>query len=193
MNRQRHLLPICYFHVNVISDLFKKKFLAYFKHAYKAGQLKLVGSIKNLADTGYFYQLINELYAKKWVTYCRDALKGPKKVLKYLGRYTHRVAISNHRLVAVDENTVTFKWKDYKDENKIKLMRLDGFEFIRRFLLHILPHGFFKIRHYRFGEQKQKRQIMNRIKAGAFIFYVLWDKILNVMLPKKFGKKSLDI
>ena len=135
-------------HVNVISDLFKKKFLAFLKQAYQAGLLKCVGTVKDLADAKLFHRFVSDLYSKTWITYCKKSFGGPDNVLNYLGRYTHRVAISNHRIVNVDQQTVTFKWKDYKNHNEIKLLTLQGIEFIRRFLLHILPHGYFKIRYY---------------------------------------------
>jgi predicted Zn-ribbon and HTH transcriptional regulator len=135
-------------HVNVISDLFKKKFLAYLKQAYQSGKLKFVGEIESLADSNKFQELINKLYNKKWNSYCKKPFGGPEKVLTYLGRYSHRVAIANHRIVKLEDSKVTFKWRDYRDGNKNKLMTINAFEFIRRFLLHILPKGYFKIRYY---------------------------------------------
>ena len=137
-----------FIHVNVISDLFKKKFLAYLKQAYQKNQLKFVGEIAFFADSSKFQQLIDRLYSKRWHSYCKKPFGGPDKVLRYLGRYTHRVAISNHRLIKLEHDKVTFKWRDYRDGNKTKLMTLHVFEFIRRFLLHILPKGYFKIRYY---------------------------------------------
>ena len=137
-----------FIHVNIISDLFKKKFLAYLKQAYQHSKLKIVGEIAPLADPINFQQLLDRLYQKKWNSYCKKPFGGPEKVLNYLGRYTHRVAISNHRIVTLEAGKVTFKWRDYRDSNNHKLMTVDVFEFMRRFLLHILPHGFFKIRYY---------------------------------------------
>ena len=137
-----------FIHVNIISDLFKKKFLAYVKQYYQTGQLKFAGKVEYLKDETEFKQLLNKLYAKKWVTYCKKPFGGVEHVLRYLGRYTHRVAISNHRIVKVEDGKVTFKWRDYRDNNETKLMTLDALEFIRRFLLHILPDRFYKIRYY---------------------------------------------
>jgi len=137
-----------FIHVNVISDLFKKKFLAYLKQAYQSGELKFVGKIKPLANKAQFQALIDKLYNKKWVTYCKKPFGGPEKVIRYLGRYSHRVAISNNRIVKLEDGNVTFKWRDYRDGDKNKLMTISAFEFIRRFLLHILPKGYFKIRYY---------------------------------------------
>jgi predicted Zn-ribbon and HTH transcriptional regulator len=137
-----------FIHVNIISALFKKKFMAYLVEAYKHGDIKCVGSIAHLSEPKSFNALKRKLYDKKWVTYCKNTARKPEKVIEYLGRYTHRVAISNSRIVAVKDDRVTFKWRDYKDDNRNKLMSLHAFEFIRRFLLHILPSGFFKIRYY---------------------------------------------
>jgi predicted Zn-ribbon and HTH transcriptional regulator len=137
-----------FIHVNIISDLFKKKFLAYLRQAYRAGKLQFVGETAYLARGNNFQQLLDSLYQKKWNSYCKKPFGGPEKVLNYLGRYTHRVAISNHRIVKLEAGNVTFKWRDYRDGNKHKLITVDVFEFMRRFLLHILPHGFFKIRYY---------------------------------------------
>lgn len=136
-----------FIHVNVLSDLFKKKFLAYLKHAYQQGQLKFVGKTELLGEESKFCTLINKLCKKGWVVYCKSPFSGPKKVVEYLARYTHRVAISNYRLLKLERDEVTFKWWDYRD-GKAKLMTLQAFEFIRRFLLHILPTNFYRIRYY---------------------------------------------
>jgi hypothetical protein len=136
-----------FIHVNVISDLFKKKFLAYLKEAYRAGELEFVGKTEALGSPGTFQKLIDALYAKKWVTYCKTPFGGPEQVLKYLARYTHRVAISNRRLLKLEDGKVYFKWRDYRD-GKDKVMQVTALEFIRRFLLHVLPKRFYKIRYY---------------------------------------------
>ncbi len=146
-----------FIHVNIISDLFKKKFLAYLKQAYQCGKLKFVGEIETLADSNKFQELIDKLYDKKWNCYCKKPFGGPEKVLNYLGRYTHRVAISNHRIVTLDAGKVTFKWRDYRDNNKNKFMTIDVFEFMKRFLLHILPKGYFKIRYYGLLASRNRR------------------------------------
>ena len=146
-----------FIHVNIISDLFKKKFLVYLKQAYQSGKLKFVGEIEALADNNKFQELIDKLYDKKWNSYCKKPFSGPEKVLNYLGRYTHRVAISNNRIVTLEAGNVTFKWRDYRDSNKNKLMTVDVFEFMRRFLLHILPKGYFKIRYYGLLARRNRR------------------------------------
>jgi predicted Zn-ribbon and HTH transcriptional regulator len=137
-----------FIHVNIISDLYKKIFLSYLKAAYKDGELKFSGQIAYLNDSDEFRAFINKLYTLRWVTYCKRPFGGPEQVLEYLGRYTHRVAISNNRLIKVENGRVYFKYRDYRDGGQIKVMPLEVFEFIRRFLLHILPCGFPKIRYY---------------------------------------------
>jgi hypothetical protein len=97
---------------------------------------------------GAFSALIADLYKKDWVVYCKPPFDGTKGVLEYLGRYTHRIAISNHRIVKMEDDEVSFRWRDYADDNKSKIMTVDADEFIRRFLLHVLPDRFVKIRHY---------------------------------------------
>lgn len=135
-------------HVNVISDLFKKKFLCYLNEAYERGELKFEGQINYLKAPLEFKKLENQLYGKKWVTFCKQPFGGPEQVLEYLSRYTHRVAISNHRLIKVENGRVYFNWKNYRKGGKLQETSLEVFEFIRRFLLHVLPENFYKIRYY---------------------------------------------
>lgn len=146
-----------FIHVNVISDLFKKKFLFYLKKAYRQGGLEFVGEIEKLRSQEAFEKLLNKLYKVKWHIYCKKPFGGPRQVLEYLGRYTHRVAISNNRIIKVEDGKVTFRWRDYHDDNKLKVMTLDAFEFIRRFLLHILPDNFYKIRYYGLLSSRNKK------------------------------------
>ena len=137
-----------FIHVNVLSELFKKKFLAYLKKLRKENKLIYPGVVSPLAAPGVFHALISKLYDKAWVVYCKPPFEKTENVLEYLGRYTHRIAISNHRLVKLEDDTVYFRWRDYADHNKTKIMPVSAFEFIRRFLLHVLPDRFVKIRHY---------------------------------------------
>jgi len=146
-----------FIHINVISDLFKKKFLYYIKKVYDKGELQFLGKIEGLNDHGGFKQLLNELYSKKWITYCKHPFSGPEQVINYLGRYTHRVAISNHRIKSIEGGRITFSYKDYRDCNKTKEMRLEAGEFIRRFLLHVLPDNFYKIRYYGILSSRNKK------------------------------------
>ncbi len=147
-------------HVNVISDLFKKKFLSYFKRLYLLKKLKFVGNITYLGNNAEFKKLCDDLYKKKWITYIKRPFGGPEQVLEYLGRYTHRVAISNDRVLKLENGKVTFRYRDYRDGNKNKPMELKVFEFIRRFLLHVLPYKYFKIRYYGlFSNRNRKKKL----------------------------------
>lgn len=152
-----------FIHVNIISALFKKKFLAYLQEAYDGGELKFVGKTVPPAagSPEAFKQLKAALYAKKWVTYCKAPFGGPAQVLSYLAGYTHRVAISNHRLIKIEEEKVVFKWRDYRDGQN-KVMRLEAFEFIRRFLLHVLPGNFYKIRYYGIWSSRNRKTKLQR-------------------------------
>jgi len=136
--------------VRVLSRLFRRLFLTKLMAAYREGQLNFYGQQASLDDRQQFLRVIKPLHAIEWVVYAKRPFDGPKAVLAYLSRYTHRVAIANSRLVNFDANKVTFKWKDYrrKGENQHKTMTLDTDEFIRRFLIHVLPSGFHRIRHY---------------------------------------------
>lgn len=134
--------------VKVLSRLFRGKFLAYLGDANKQGRLVFHGRLECLSKSDQFAGLLRYLSETEWVVYAKRPFGGPQQVLKYLARYTHRVAISNQRLVALANGRVTFKWKDYADGNTVKEMTLSVKEFTRRFLLHILPRGFVRIRHY---------------------------------------------
>jgi hypothetical protein len=134
--------------VKVLSRLFRGKFLAYLRDAYDSGKLIFPGDIAYLADVTAFQQLLTSLYRKAWIVYCKPPFCTPEKTLEYLGRYTHRVAISNDRILKLTGGRVTFRYRDSADHDRVKQMSLSAFEFIRRFLLHVLPDSFVKIRHY---------------------------------------------
>jgi hypothetical protein len=136
--------------VRVLSRLFRRRFLEALTAAHAAGQLKFFGAHAALADTAAFTAWLAPLRQCEWVVYAKRPFAGPAAVLAYLARYTHRVAIANSRLITLDARGVTFKWKDYraKGKTKYKTMTLSAAEFMRRFLLHVLPSGFHRIRHY---------------------------------------------
>jgi hypothetical protein len=136
--------------VRVLSRLFRGKLLAFLRDAYATGKLQFSGQLAALADPPRFQAWLAPLKKSDWVVYAKPPFGGPKHVLKYLARYTHRVAISNGRLLRSEHGQVGFRWRDSKDNNRTKAMTLDAIEFIRRFLLHILPSGFVKIRHFGF-------------------------------------------
>jgi hypothetical protein len=143
--RPRFFLP-----VHVLSRLFRRLFLERLQAARAAGRLRFSGTLDALGDAGAFAAAIRTVRSKRWVVYAKPPFGSPAHVLAYLGRYTHRVAIANSRLVEADDETVTFRWRDYRHGNAPRLMSLAADEFIRRFLLHSLPDGFHRIRHYGF-------------------------------------------
>jgi hypothetical protein len=134
--------------VKVLSKKFRGKFLYYLKQAYCEEKLKFYGKQEYLSEELQFLDLMSSIYQKNWVVYCKPPFKDASCVVEYLGRYTHRVAISNNRILKLENGKVTFKWRDYRDRKNEKLMTVTAEEFIRRFLIHILPERFTKIRHY---------------------------------------------
>jgi hypothetical protein len=142
--------PRFFLAVRVLSELFRGLFLDKLGAAYRAGELQFFGKHTRLINPQAFTAYIKPLRESEWVVYCKRPFGGPKEVLRYLARYTHRVAISNRRLIACDDKSVTFKWKDYRREGRerYQVMTLTTHEFIRRFLMHVLPAGFHRIRYY---------------------------------------------
>ena len=136
--------------VRVLSRLFRGKFLDLLKQAFAAGKLEFPGRLSSVADPQSFKRLLNQSVRTEWVVYARPPFGGPESVLKYLARYTHRVAISNSRLLNVADGQVTFRYKDYAQGSRKRTMTLAATEFLRRFLLHVLPDGLMRIRHYGF-------------------------------------------
>ena len=141
--------PNLFFPVKVMSSLFKGKYLNMFKKNF---------DVSILDDPSQLDNVISLCYSKDWVVYTKEPMENPDHVIEYLARYTHRIAISNSRIVSFDNGTVTFRYKDYADGNEIKLMTLEAKEFVRRFLLHVLPKGFMKIRHFGFLSNSRKKQ-----------------------------------
>jgi Putative transposase/Transposase zinc-binding domain len=150
--------------VKVLSSLFRGKFLDGLKKLHEAGELKYPGQIEELKEAPAFKRFLTNLYHQEWATYCRPPLKHPENVMDYLGRYTHRVALSNDRLVKLEGNQITFRWRDSVDNNKIKWLTLETFEFIRRFLLHVLPEQFVKIRYYGILSHRSRKGKLLRCK-----------------------------
>jgi len=142
--------------VRVLSRVFRGKYLELLRAAFDQGQLKFPGRLGPLAETGGFAELVRLLYKKDWVVYSKAPFGGPAQVLKYLARYTHRVAISNNRLLKLEEGQVTFRYKDYAADRQQKTMTLSAEEFLRRFVQHVLPRGFVKIRHYGLLANRQR-------------------------------------
>jgi hypothetical protein len=145
--KRKHLKKDFLFPIKPLSALFKGKMLDYFKAAIHDGAIKSHGALRQYENPQALKTLLDSLYEAQWIVYAKPPFTGPKAVFKYLGRYTHRIAISNNRIVSITDESVTFSWKDYADGNKRKNMTLPITEFIRRFLLHVLPTGFMRIRH----------------------------------------------
>ena len=158
--------PDFFLHVRVLSRLFRRLFLEKLLAAFDAGQLQFVGGQAGLAAGDAFKAFLAPLRKAKWVVYSKPPFGGPAAVLAYLARYTHRVAIANSRLIALRDGAVTFKWKDYRLEgrDRQKTMTLPVAEFIRRFLIHVLPTGFHRIRHYGLFASGVRAQNIARVR-----------------------------
>ncbi|MGH8700143.1 MAG: IS91 family transposase [Burkholderiales bacterium] len=154
------------FPVKALSVVFRAKFLAALGEALGRGRLALSGGTAALLEPRAQRTLLAALRAKAWVIYAKRPFGGPAQVLEYLGRYTHRTAIGNERLVSAEANTVRFRYKDYTHQGKRKVLALDPLEFLRRFALHVLPRGFMRIRHYGLIANRNKRALLERARAA---------------------------
>jgi len=152
--------------IHVLSRLYRRLFLEHLQAAFDAGRLRFFGELTSLVERQAFTGQMRRLRGTNWVVYAKPPFGSPDQALAYLGRYTHRVAIANSRLVAMEETRVRFRWRDYRQGNTTKLMTLDATEFIRRFLLHGLPEGFHRIRHCGFlanGHRRAKLALIRRL------------------------------
>ena len=158
--------PGFFLHVRVLSRLFRRLFVEGLKALHRARQLRFFGDLTALADASAFAEWLDPFRKTDWVVYAKPPFGGPEAVLAYLSRYTHRVAISNHRLISANGSTVAFKWKDYrvKRGDRMKVMHLPTSEFIRRFLMHVLPDRFHRIRHYGFLAGAGRKDKVARIR-----------------------------
>jgi hypothetical protein len=154
-NHPRFLLPIA-----VLHDVFRDKFLAGLRHLYRKNQLDCRGAATDFCDPAWFEQLIARLGKKDWYVYAQPPFGGPDRVLAYLGRYTHRMAISNHRLVSFDGEEVRFRWRDHRHGGIQRVMPLGAVEFLRRFFLHVPPRSFVRIRHYGLLSNRFRKQLL---------------------------------
>jgi hypothetical protein len=174
------------FPIKVLSRLYKGKFMDKFQTGVKKGEIHFHGKLGIYSEFSIWKQFVNTLYDKEWVVYCKKPFSGPDQVLKYLGGYTHRIAISNHRILKVSEGMVTFTWKDYKNGGVKKLLTLKMTEFIRRFLLHVLPKGFKRIRYYGF--------LSNRIRSKSLsLCFSLLKKSENKARKPKQLKSACEL
>jgi len=146
--------------VRVLSKVFRGKFVDGLKRLFQAKKLGFHGALRSLADSQQFRKFLRQLFRKDWVVYAKRPFRGPEHVLQYLARYTHRVAISNHRLIAFEDGKVSFRYKDYAHDSKKRKMTVSADEFLRRFLLHVLPRGFVRIRHFGFLANRSRAQLV---------------------------------
>ena len=180
-SREKFFLP-----VRVLSKLFQRLFLHHLKKYYHGSFITIPKSCEELKDPSHFQRFINNLYSQKWVVYTKQPFDNPDSVVNYLGRYTHRVAISNQRILEITNSTVTFRYKDYADNNSLKHMTLTCAEFIRRFMLDILPHQFVKIRHYGFIANRTRKDSLKLCKS-------LLGKLNRSLNPKSPPEEWKDI
>ena len=157
---ERFLLPM-----RVLAPVFRGKFLAGLKQLHQEGRLSLTGEAEKLRDPFEFLNLLDRLYKKSWWVYSKPPFGGPEQVLKYVARYTHRVALANHRLISLADGKVTFTYKDYSQNGRHRKMTLPVAEFIRRFLFHILPHRFVRIRYYGLFANRHRDRQLERCRA----------------------------
>ena len=150
--------------VRVLSRVFRGKFIDLLKAAWGRGELQFHGQLAPLAQPAAMERLLDQSVQNEWVVYAKPPFGGPAQVLKYLARYTHRVAISNRRLLGLENGQVTFRWKDYAAGNKPSVMALDAVEFVRRFLMHVLPRSFVRIRYYGFMANRHRRENLERCR-----------------------------
>ena len=150
--------------VRVLSRLFRRLFLELLEKAFADGQLQFFSALQPLQDRQVFLRYLAPLRKRKWVVYAKRPFAGPPQVLDYVGRYTHRVAISNNRLLNIDDRQVQFRYKDYRDGSQQKTMTLSAHEFIRRFLLHVLPEGFQRIRYYGLLGNRYRKEKLERCR-----------------------------
>ncbi len=158
----------------------RAKFLAGLKKAYKKGDLEFHGQAEQFAEPKAFQRLIDKLFKKGWIVYSKPPFSGPEKVLEYLARYVHRVGISNNRILDISKGAVTFSYRDRRDGDKLKTKKLEADEFIRRFLLHIMPDNYMRIRGYGF--------LSNSVKKKKL---AICRNLLNAPEPKKAEKKTM--
>ena len=156
-------IPGFFMPVKLLGRIFRGKFLAYLKQAHLAGELTCKGSLQSLASHYQFKRWLSPLYKKDWIVYAKPPWNGAQNALKYLARYTHRVAIANSRLQSIDNGQVSFTYKDYRHQRK-RTLTLSATEFIRRFMMHVVPNGFMRIRYYGFLANKHRREQLHKIR-----------------------------
>lgn len=176
------------FSVKALSKVFRAKFTQHLIKAFHKGDLIFPGSISMLADEKEFLHFLKRLRQKGWIVYCKKPFAGPQQVRDYIGRYTHRVAISNHRIVSIEGGMVTFTYRDRKNSNTLKTMTLKVNEFIWRFLLHVLPDGFMRIRHFGFLANRYKKENIQKCRE-----ILGWAEQTPVTCEKDYQEHLLEL
>jgi len=181
------------FRIESLAKAFKNCYLQKLKSAYQNQKLIFPGNTAHFASEKGFQKLLSSLFKAKWIAYAKRPFAGPQQVLEYLGRYTHRVAISNNRIVSIDKGKVTFKYRDRERNNETRIMTLDAHEFVRRFLLHILPMGFMKIRYFGFLAHKNKNETIARLRKLIDPQATLPEKIKETIVEMMLRLTDTDI
>lgn len=181
------------FRVQSLAKEFRKRYLQKLKKLYKQEKIRFQGRASAFADEQVFMQLIDSLQDKQWITYSKQPFGGPEQVLEYLGRYTHRVAITNNRIVSIEGGEVTFKYCDRSDNNTIKELKLKAKEFIRRYLLHILPRGFMKIRYFGFLAHANKKVCIPLLRQLINPFAKIAEKLIETVYEMMLRLTGVDL
>ena len=181
--------------VKVVSKKFRGKFLYYLKQYYQQNLLVFYAATQQYQNPKQFQALLDQCYRKNWYSYTKRTFSGPLAVVKYLGRYTHRIALSNSRIVAMDEDTVTITVKDRKYNNQTKKLALTGIEFIRRFFMHVLPKGFVKIRHYGLlsNRNKKTKLELSRKLTGSPIYQAKFEGLTTTEILSLLTGKAVTL
>ena len=181
------------FRIESLAEAFKNCYLQKLKTAYQNQKLIFPGNTAGFASKKEFQKLLSSLFKAKWIAYAKQPFAGPQQVLEYLGRYTHRVAISNNRIISIDKGKVTFKYQDRERNNETRIITLKAHEFIRRFLLHVLPAGFMKIRYYGFLSHKNKTKIIPLLRKLIDPHAILPEKIKESIVDMMLRLTGTDI
>lgn len=181
--------------VKVLSKKFRGKFLYYLKQYYETGLLEFYNDAKKYENPKIFQSLIDECYSLNWYSYTKRTFSGPLAVVEYLGRYTHRIAISNNRIVSIDKDTVTFRVKDYRNKSKKGTVTMKGVEFLRRFLMHILPKGLVKIRHYGLLANRNKKTKLSlcRKLTNSPTYKPVFEGLSTIEIISKITGKDITL
>jgi len=181
------------FRIESLAKEFKKRYLKLLETAHRKNELIFPGKTATFESQACFGQLIDSLFKAKWIAYAKRPFAGPEQVLEYFGRYTHRIAISNNRIKSIDNGTVTFEYRDRSKDNEVREMNLSADEFIRRFLLHVLPPGFMKIRYFGFLSNNNKKQTIPLLRKLIDPIAKLPEKTKETIIEMIFRLTGEDI